>query len=92
MSGFEKTNEWIRQTNENKAEEQAYATKIANGESTDMFNVIKRARTGRKLITRHNIDKQDQTMYDFITETTEMFNFLKNRIVELEEKLEKIEK
>ena len=92
MPGFQQTNEWIRKTCENKTEEQLYAKKIANNESTDMFNVVKRARTGRKLITSHNIEQYDQTMYTFITETSEMFNFLKNRIVELEEKIEKLEK
>lgn len=91
MSDFKQTNEWIRKTRENKTEEQLYATKLANKESTAMFNVIKRPRTRNTLITSHNIDKYDQTMYTFITETSEMFNVLKNRIVELEEKLEKLE-
>jgi hypothetical protein len=91
MSDFKQTNEWIRKTCENKTEEQLYVTKLANKESTSMFNVIKRPRCGKQLIPSHTIDKYDQTMFTFITETSEMFNVLKNRIVELEEKLAKLE-
>jgi hypothetical protein len=91
MTGFDQTNEWIRKTRENQIEEQLYATKLANKESTAVFNVIKRPRCGKQLVPSHTIDKYDQTMLTFITETSEMFNILNNKITELEEKIAKLE-
>lgn len=91
MSGLEKTNKWINLTKENEAEKQAYATAIANGKNTSMFKVTKR-RHGTTLNPRHNIEKYDQTMSDFIKETSEMFDILNNKIVALEEQITELKK
>ncbi len=91
MSGLEKTNKWINLTKENEAEQQAYTTAIAKGESTSMFKTTKR-RHGQTLNPRHNIHKYDQTMCDFIKETSEIVEMLNNKIANLEEQIIELKK
>ena len=96
MNGLEKTNEWIRKTNENMDEEKAYDTKVTNGESTNDFNITTtRNRWGnhkQSLIARHDVKKYDETMYNFITETSKMFDLLNNKIALLEEQIVELKK
>jgi hypothetical protein len=91
MNNLKKTNEWIRKTNENMDEERAYTAKVANGENTDDFNITKtRNRWGKykqNLVVSHDIEKYDQTIYDFITETSKTFELLNNKIALLEEQI-----
>ena len=91
MGELNKTSEWIRKTNENKAIEALYESKLANKESVAEFNVIERPRTKNTLVPRHNVDKQDETMYNFIIETTAMFKKLTEKIIELEDKIHDLE-
>lgn len=95
MNNFEKTNEWIRKTTENASERRAYNAKVDNGESTEEFNVIERRQrhgTKRTLIVSHDINTYDETINDFITETIEMVDMLKNKIAELEEQIYELKK
>jgi len=95
MNNFEKTNEWLRKTSENASETRAYNAKVANGESTEAFNVIERRLrhgTKRTLIVSHNINTYDETINNFITETIEMVDILKNKISELEDQISELKK
>jgi hypothetical protein len=91
MSYFTNTNEWIRKTKENMSEEQEYKNKLANNESISMFKTEKRARTGRRLIPKHDITRLDNTLYTFIEESSIMCTRLHDRITELEDKIQKLE-
>ena len=88
MVYFTNTNEWLRKTKENMIQKQEYNNKIRNNESTEMFNVIKRPRTGTYLVPKYNIANYDETLFTFINETSEMCTHLQNRVLELEKKLE----
>jgi len=88
---FKKTSEWIRQTHENMNEERAYRTALANNESLGFFKIEKRARTSNKLVLKHDIPKYDNTLYNFISETSLTITNLNNRIIELEHKLKELE-
>jgi hypothetical protein len=89
---FKITSEWLRQTQENMNEERAYKTALANNESTDFFKIKKRARTSDKLVLKHDIPQYDNTLYNFISETSLTITNLNNRILELEQKLKELEK
>jgi len=88
---FKHTDEWIHKTHENMDEEKAYKTALANNESTESFNIEKRARTSNKLILTHNIPKYDETLFRFINETSQTISQLHNRILELETKISGLE-
>ena len=88
MVYFTNTNDWLRKTKENIAQNQEYNNKIRNNESTEMFKTIKRARTGRYLVPKYDITTYDETLLTFINETSEMCTHLQNRVLELEKKLE----
>lgn len=85
MGDFKNTNEWIQKTNENKENEKAYYAKLKNNEDTSMFNV-KTSRTSKTVIPIHNVQKYDDTLYNFIIETTQTISKLNERILELEKK------
>ena len=83
---FKNTSEWIKKTEENKLHEQEYRRKIANNEDVSMFNIVKKPRTANLLVPIHNIKKYDDTLYNFILETTQTIEKLNERIAELEKK------
>ena len=82
---FKNTSEWIQKTQENKLHEQEYYEKLANKEDVSMFKT-KRNRTSTTLYPKHNIMKYDDTLYQFIMETTQTIEKLNERIIELEKK------
>ena len=82
---FKKTFEWIEKTGENKLTEHEYRRKIANKEDVSMYQV-KRNRTKKTVLPLHDIPKYDDTMYQFILETTQTIEKLNERIAELEKK------
>jgi hypothetical protein len=89
---FKITSEWLRQTDENMNEERAYKTALANNESTDSFKVITRGRyKSKRLVHKHNVPQYDETLFNFINETTQTISQLHNRISELETKLSVLE-
>ena len=89
---FQHTDEWIRKTRENMDEESAYKTALANNESTDSFKVITRGRyKSKRLVHKHNVPQYDETLFNFINETTQTISQLHNRISELETKLSVLE-
>ena len=65
--------------------EAEYRKKIMNKEDTSSFNV-KRNRVSRTLVPIHQIRTYDETMYNFIIETTQTIAKLNERILELENK------
>ncbi len=91
MSYLKKTSEWIRKTQENIEQEQEYKKKLANNESTSMFNVVRRARTGVRLVPIHEITNYDGTLYEFIKESSAMCTKLTERVMELEDKIKELE-
>ena len=56
-----------------------------------MFETRKSRFCTKILVPKHNIMVCDQTMYNFIYETSTMCDNLNNRIIELEEKLKNFE-
>jgi len=82
---FKNTNEWIQKTNENKENERTYYAKLKNNEDISMFNVRKN-RTSKTVVPIHNVEKYDDTLYNFILETTQTIEKLNERIAELEKK------
>lgn len=89
---FQHTDEWIRKTRENMDEECAYKTALANNESTDSFKVTTTGRyKSKRLVHRHNVPQYDETLFNFINETTQTISLLKNRVSELEAKLSVLE-
>ena len=50
-----------------------------------MFNVRKN-RTSKTVVPIHNVEKYDDTLYNFILETTQTIEKLNERIAELEKK------
>ena len=90
MKYLEKTNEWIDQTQENVDHEQEYKRKLANNESTSMFKV-KTSRTGKRLVPKHKINTYDETLHNFIHESSIMCTNLNKRITELEDKINELE-
>ena len=82
---FKNTNEWIQKTNENKQNERAYYAKLKNNDDSSMFNVRKN-RTSKTVVPIHNVEKYDDTLYNFILETTQTIEKLNERIAELEKK------
>ena len=87
MDSFESTNNWIKKTHENMCNEEKYLKKIENNEDTSSFNV-KKIRATKSLIPINNIPKYDDTLHNFIIETTQTIYKLNERIAELEKKLE----
>lgn len=87
MDSFKSTNDWIQKTHENMRNEAEYSRKILNKEDTSRFDVRK-SRATRTLVPIHSIRKYDETMYNFIIETTQTISKLNARILELEEKIE----
>ena len=90
MTYLKKTNEWIDKTQENIAHEQEYKRKLVNNELTSMFTVRK-GRTGTRLTPKHNINTYDETLCNFIYETSMMCTNLNKRITELEDKINELE-
>ena len=90
MNQFKKSHEWMCKTNENMTQEHEYKRKRANNEDTTMFST-RRSRGGPILIPKHNIPICDQTLTVFISETLEIHTHLKNKIIELEDKIQQLE-
>jgi hypothetical protein len=82
---FKSTNDWIQKTHENMRNEAEYKKKRANNENVSSFNV-KLSRPTGMLVPIHSIRKYDETMYNFIIETTQTIAKLNERILELENK------
>jgi hypothetical protein len=91
MSYLNNTKNWIIKTHENIDEEKEYKTKRANNEDISMFKTRSNRCSRGILVPKHNIVQYDQTMYNFINETSAMYDHLNNRIIELEEKLKNLE-
>ena len=91
MSFFKNTDNWIQQTTENNAEQLSYDTKRMNNEDISMFNVEKRPRTSNILHLKNKIPKYDHTLEAFIRETSAANVYLRNKVIELEEKIKKLE-
>ena len=79
------TSEWIRKMQENKLHEQEYRRKLVNKEDVSMFQT-RRNRTSTTLLPKHDIMKYEETLFDFIIETTQTIKQLNKRILELEKK------
>ena len=82
---FKSTNDWIQKTHENMRHEAEYKKKIMNKEDISSFNV-KRRRVSTTVVPIHQIRTYDETMYNFIIETTQTIAKLNERILELENK------
>ena len=82
---FKSTNDWIQKTHENTRNEAEYKAKLLNNEDTSSFNVRK-SRVKNTLLPLHNVQKYDETIYNFIIETTQTIAKLNERILELENK------
>ena len=82
---FKNTSEWIKKTEENKLHEQEYRRKITNNEDVSMFQT-QRSRTSTILHPKHKVAKLDDTLHQFIIETTQTIEKLNERIAELEKK------
>jgi hypothetical protein len=80
---FKNTSEWLRKTQENKLHEQEYYRRLSNKEDVSMFKT-QRNRTRTVLFPKHNILRCDDTLYQFIVETTQTIEKLNERIAELE--------
>ena len=80
------TSEWIRKMQENKLHEQEYRRKLVNKEDVSMFQT-RRNRTSTTLLPKHDIMKCEETLCDFIIETTQTIKQLNERILELEKKM-----
>jgi len=91
MSYLKRTSEWVHKTQENIAQEQEYKKKLENNESTSMFNVVRRARTGVRLVPIHEIRNYDSTLYEFIKESSAMCTKLTERVMQLEDKIKELE-
>jgi len=83
---FKKTLEWIKKTHENKRYEQEYYKKLKNKEDVSMFQ-MEQKRGWKSLLPKHQIVKYDDTLYQFIIETTQTIEKLNERIAELEKKV-----
>ena len=57
-----------------------------------MFNVERRARTGVRLVPIHKVSNYDDTLYEFIKESSAMCTKLTERVMELENKIKELEK
>ena len=68
MSHLQKTNDWVRKTQENIAQEEEYKKKVANKENISMFKVERRARTSNRLVPIHDVSTYDNTIYNFIND------------------------
>ncbi len=82
---FKSTNDWIQKTHENMRNEAEYRKKKLNKEDTSSFNV-KRRRVSTIVVPIHQIRTYDETIYNFIIETTQTIAKLNERILELENK------
>ena len=82
---FKNTSEWLRKTQENKLHEEEYYKRLSNNEDVSMFKT-QRNRTRNTLLPKHHILKCDDTLYQFIVETTQTIEKLNERVAELEKK------
>ncbi len=62
-----------------------------NKEDISMFNVEKKPRSRNILHLKHKITKYDHTLEEFIRETSAANVYLRNKVIELEEKIKKFE-